>query len=347
MNNAVCIRVDGSSDIGTGHVIRCLAVAEELSGRGFKPVFCTRDFDSGLIEKIKARGFELSVIPVNLSIEEDMKHFTRLGQKHNADIAITDNYHFRDNYIEYLKDNFSVLVSIDDIADAFFYSDILINQNINATSEMYKDKIGKGTKLLLGPEYAMLSPEFKKYHNKPRDFSEVKNILVTLGGVDPENQTLKVLKALEMVDNDFSITAVLGVSNRNKEIIRDYVGKAKKNINLRENVSNMAELIYEADIAIGAGGSTSWEFCCLGIPMIIIFLADNQKGVAEGLCERGIAVNLGWYKHVTENDIKVAVENLIDSPYKREIMSLKGKETVDGKGTERAVNEIIIERVFV
>lgn len=340
MNKIVCIRVDGSAQIGTGHVIRCLSLADELSAKGFKTVFCTRKFEEGLVKKISDRGYEVSVIDADATLEEDKKHLINFAKAHNTEVIVTDNYHFRNNYLRSLKENFKVLVSIDDIADTFFYSDILINQNINATPEMYEGKTENGTRLLLGPVYALLRPGFKKYHNHPTKFGKVKNILVTLGGGDPENQTLKVLRALEMVKGDFSITTILGVSNRNKEIIRDYVATARKEIKLHENVSDMAELMYEADIAIGAGGSTSWEFCCLGIPMIVIFFADNQRGIAEGLCERGIAVNLGFYKHVSENDIKVAVENLINSPYKREMMGLKGRKIVDGKGAERTVNEI-------
>ncbi|MEW6410565.1 MAG: UDP-2,4-diacetamido-2,4,6-trideoxy-beta-L-altropyranose hydrolase [Nitrospirota bacterium] len=341
MNKTVCIRVDGSVEIGTGHIIRCLSLADELSVKGYKTIFCTREFEQGLVKKILDRGYKVSVIDVDATLEEDKKHLINFAKSHNTKIIITDNYHFRNNYLRGLKENFKVLVSIDDIGDTFFYSDILINQNINATPEMYDGKTKNGTKLLLGPTYAMLRPEFKKYHNQPRESGKVKNILVTLGGGDPENQTLKVLKALEMVRGDFSVTTVIGVSNRNRAIIRDYVATVRKDIKLLENVSDMAELMREADIAIGAGGSTSWEFCCLGIPMIVIFFADNQRGIAEGLYERGIAINLGYYKYISENDIKVAVENLINNPYKREIMSLKGKEIVDGKGAERVVGEII------
>ena len=341
MNKTVCIRVDGSAEIGTGHIIRCLALAEELSYRGFRTIFCTKDFDSGLIMKIKSEGFDLSVIPANLSLEEDRKHFTSIAKRNNADIAITDNYYFTNGYLKHLKDNFKVVVSIDDVADTFFYSDILINQNINAIPEKYNGKTENGTKLLLGPAYALLRPEFKKYHDKSREFDSVKNILVTLGGSDQENQTLKALRALEKIEGDLSITIVLGVSNRNKEGIRKYVNKIKKDIKLLENVSNMAELMCEADIAIGAGGSTSWEFCCIGVPIIIIFLAENQKSIAEGLCVRGISVNLGNYRYVSENDIKTAVEELINNPYKRKVMSQKGKEIVDGKGAERVTEEII------
>jgi len=345
VNKTVCIRVDGSVEIGTGHIIRCLSLADELSVRGFKTLFCTKEFERALVKKISDKGYEVSVIDADTTLEEDKKHLINFAKAHNSEVIVTDNYHFRNNYLRSLKENFKALVSIDDIADTFFYSDILINQNINATPEMYKGKTENGTKMLLGPTYALLGPEFKEYHNQPKKFGKVKNILVTLGGGDPENQTLKVLKALEMVKGDFSITTVIGVSNSNKEIIRNYVATARKEIKLHENVSDMAELMCEADIAIGAGGSTSWEFCCLGIPIIIIFFADNQKGIAEGLCARGIAVNLGHYKYVNENNIKVAVENLINSAHKRKLMGLKGKETVDGKGAERVV-EVIMKEIY-
>ncbi|MEO0152063.1 MAG: UDP-2,4-diacetamido-2,4,6-trideoxy-beta-L-altropyranose hydrolase [candidate division WOR-3 bacterium] len=343
MKRTVCIRVDGSANIGTGHVIRCLALAKELAQTGFKIVFCTKDFDSNLINRIISSGFKVSVMPAGVSLEEDMQYFTNLGKKHNADIVITDNYHFIDSYQKYLKENFRFLISIDDIAETFFYSDILINQNINATPEIYKNKISKWTKMFLGPTYALLMPEFKEYHNYPRNFDKVKNIIITFGGGDPQNLTFKVLKILDSIEADFSITVVIGMTNNNKENIIKYAGRAKREIDIKENVSNsiMAELILKADIAIGAGGSTSWEFCCLGVPFIIIFFADNQKGVAEGLHKRGIAINLGYYKYLTENDIKETVERLIENHSRRQLMSLKGREVVDGLGARRIVDEII------
>lgn len=340
MNNTVCIRVDGSSDIGTGHVIRCLALAEELSERGYKPVFCTRDYDSGLIEKIKSRGFDFQVMPAALSMQEDMEHFTKLGKKHNADAVITDNYHFTDKYLKYLKENFKVLVSIDELAETYFYSDLLVNQNIYATPKMYKGKTENGTKLLLGPDYALLKSEFKKYHSQSREFGRVKNILVTLGGVDPDNQTLKVLKALDKIKADFSITAVIGISNSHVEDISAFAESSQKTIKLLRDVNNMAELMHASDIAVSAAGSTSVELCCTGLPNIMIILADNQERIGEGLAEAGISINLGWFENVSETMIQGTVERLINDQDLRKSMGHRGRVVVDGNGAGRIVDEI-------
>jgi UDP-2,4-diacetamido-2,4,6-trideoxy-beta-L-altropyranose hydrolase len=344
MNKTVCIRVDGSVEIGTGHVIRCLALAEELSDRGYKPVFCTRGYDSGLIEKIKSRGFDLQVLHAALSMQEDMERFTEMGKKHNAGVVITDNYHFTDQYLKYLKENFKVVVSIDDIAESYFYSDILVNQNIYATPEMYNGKTATGTKLFLGTAYALLRPEFKAYHNQSREFSRVKNILVTLGGVDPDNQTLKVLKALDKIKADFSITAVIGVSNPHVEDISAFAESSEKPIKLLKNVNNMAELMHASDIAVSAAGSTSWELCCTGLPSIVIILADNQERIGKGLAEAGISINLGWFNDVTETMIQESVEKLINNAKLRESMGQKGKAAVDGSGAERIVDGIGVLR---
>ncbi len=340
MSKSVCIRVDGSVEIGTGHVIRCLALADELSHRGFKAIFCTRDYDSGLIEKIKSRGFEFSVITATLSMEEDMKYFTTLSNKHDADVVITDNYHFTDDYLKYLRQNLRVLVSIDDIADTYFCSDVLINQNIYATKEIYHGKVLNGTKLLLGPRYAILGSEFCNYHALEREFGVVKNILVTLGGVDLKNQTLKALNALDKIEEDFSITAVIGVSNSHIEELISFTKSSQRIIKILRNVSNMAELMHNADIAISSSGTTSWELCCTGLPNIMIALADNQLNVGKSLAEVGISINLGWFEDVSETVIQKAAQKLIYDKDLRENMGKHGKTLVDGNGAKRIVNEI-------
>lgn len=340
MSKSVGIRVDGSSQIGTGHIIRCLSLADELSHRGFKVIFCTRDYDSRLIEKITSRGFESFLIPETVSMEEDVKNFTMLCEKHNTDFVITDNYHFTDDYLKYLRQNLRVIVSIDDIAETYFCSDILVNQNIYATKEIYHGKISNVTKLLLGPRYAILGSEFCSYHSLEKESGTVKEVLVTLGGVDLENQTLKVLRGLDKVEEDFSVTVVLGVSNSHMEELVSFAESSQRNIRIRVNVSNMAELMHNADIAISASGTTSWELCCTGLPIIMMALADNQRNIGKRLSEAGISINLGWFHDVSEFMIRESVERLIYNPGIREDMGKKGKALVDGNGAGRIVNEI-------
>jgi len=340
MNKSICIRVDGSSEIGTGHVIRCLSLADELSHRGFKAIFCTRDYDSRLIEKIKSRGFVLSIIPETLSMEEDVKQFTMLSKKHNADVVITDNYHFTDGYLKYLRQNLREVVSIDDIAETYFCSDILVNQNMYATKEIYHGKISNDTKLFLGPGYAILGSEFCSYHSLEKKSGTVKEVLITLGGVDLENQTLKVLRALDKVEENFSVTVVLGVSNPHTEELVSFAESSHRIIRVLVNINNMAELMYNADMAISASGTTSWELCCIGVPTIMIALADNQRNVGKRLAEAGISINLGWFNDVSETMIQESVKSLINNQKLRVSMSGHGKALVDGNGAARIVNEI-------
>jgi UDP-2,4-diacetamido-2,4,6-trideoxy-beta-L-altropyranose hydrolase len=293
-----------------------------------------------LIEKIKSRGFVLSIIPETLSMEEDVKCFTMLSKKHNAEVVITDNYHFTDDYLKYLRQNLRVIVSIDDIAETFFCSDILINQNINATKEIYHGKISNGTKLFLGPRYAILGSEFCSYHSLEREFDTVKKVLVTLGGVDFENQTLSVLRALDKVEEDFSVTVVLGVSNPHMEELVSFAESSQRAIMVLVNVNNMAELMYNADMAISASGSTSWELCCVGLPIIMMALADNQRNIGERLSEAGISINLGWFNDVTDTMIQESVKSLISDQQLRVSMRERGKTLVDGNGAARIADEI-------
>lgn len=273
-------------------------------------------------------------------MEEDAKYFTMLSKKYNAEVVITDNYHFTDDYLKYLKHNLRVIVSIDDIAETFFCSDILINQNIYATKEIYHGKISNDTKLFLGPRYAILGPEFCSYHPLEKECDTVKEVLVTLGGVDLENQTLRVLRALDKVEEDFSVTVVLGVSNPHMDELVSFAESSQGAIRVLVNVNNMAELMYNADIAISASGTTSWELCCVGLPIIMMALADNQRNVGKRLAEAGISINLGWFNDVTETMIQESVKNLINDQKLRVSMREHGKALVDGNGAARIVDEI-------
>lgn len=338
--NPLVFRVDGSAEIGIGHVMRCITLAEELSRRNFRPVFCTKPIDRLLVNEILEKDFEVSEIPIVANPKEDAGYLMLAVQKYGARVVILDGYNFNSYYLKQIRKDSGLLFSIDDIAQTYYCSDIVLNQNINATSRMYSGKVSKGTKLLLGVDYAILRPEFKRLHIHKRSFNKVNNILVTFGGADRDNQTPKVLKALEKVRADFHITVVSGISNPNKDSIRDYVTSSNKSIEVFDNAKNMGELMLNADIAISSGGSTAWELCCLGLPTLQIILAENQEGAAEELDRREVTVNLGWHERVSEDDIVATVEELINNAEKRSRMSCNGRSIVDGRGAERVASEI-------
>lgn len=338
--NTIIFRVDGYSNIGIGHLMRCVALADGLSRKGFRIIFCIKPIDRILIDEILKSNFTISEIPVGLTLEEDAEWVISEIEKYKARIVVLDGYHFDNNYFYSIKQKTFFLVCIDDLAENFQYSDLIINQNIYAIEAMYSTNIFKPARLLLGPKYALLRLEFKELHDSARTFKKVSNILITFGGSDSENQTLKTLKALEGIKGNFNIAVVLGVSNHNVNSISDYVSLSKKNIKIINNSKDMHNLMLKADIAISGGGVTTWELCCLGLPMLQIILASNQEEIVNELERKGASVKLGWYKDVFENDIRVAILDLIGDVDRRRAMSCCSRSIVDGKGVERVAEDI-------
>jgi UDP-2,4-diacetamido-2,4,6-trideoxy-beta-L-altropyranose hydrolase len=298
----ITFRVDASTQMGIGHVMRCLALAEVLQENGANVGFICRKHDGNLIDKIRTYGFNVSELELLQDVQTDNKlaHSYWLGvtQQHDAkecinilqlekvDWLIVDHYALDEDWHNELNKYCNKLMVIDDIADRKFQCDVLLNQNLGICKDDYKDKVPNNCELLLGCDYALFRPEFLKYRSKSlfkrKSTREVKNILVSMGGSDNENITYKILQKL---DGNFNIVVVLGAISVHKEMIEKYaVGKTIKVV---FDVVNMAQLMFDADLSIGAGGATSWERCCLGLPTLMYITADNQKNVAKNLNKSG------------------------------------------------------------
>jgi len=344
--NKIIFRTDGGGNVGLGHLSRCLSLAESLKEKGIKCVFATKDIDSKIGGMIVSNGHLIEKLPSEISLEEDLNLTINLIKNIRPDLVITDSYEIDQSYLEQLKKLNIILMSIDDLAKLHFCSDIVLNQNIGAQNSDYS--IEKYTKLLLGPEYALLR---KKARDKQglKEIKEIaKNILITLGGTDPDNQTLKIVKALKDIKNNIVVTVIMGPHYQYEELLRKEIGVSNQFF-LVSDPQDICDLMEKADMAVSAGGSTCYELAYLGVPNIIMVMADNQKKIAEELDSYGISINLNWFEDVTEEYIKKAGENLIKDRNKREKMSTKGRKLVDGRGVERVVEEITkqINRVVI
>lgn len=330
-------RVDGGGNIGFGHIMRCLSLAEGLRERDIQSIFITRDIDSEAKRRIVANGHLMERLPPEIDLKEDLNSTINLIKKYQPDLVITDSYEIDQHYLEQLKRLDVTLMSIDDLVDFHFCSDIVLNQNIGVKVTEYSTE--RYTKLLLGPKYALLRKELRD-RGRTKEIKEgAENILVSLGGTDPDNQSLKVAKALKGLKDDVKVTVIMGPGYQYEKILREEI-KTDKRIILTRDPKDIFGLIEKSDIAISAGGSTCYELAYLGVPNIILVLADNQRKIADGLDSYGISINLGWFEDVTEEGIKEAVGELIENRERREEMNMKGRELVDGKGVERVVEEI-------
>jgi UDP-2,4-diacetamido-2,4,6-trideoxy-beta-L-altropyranose hydrolase len=257
--------------------------------------------------------------------------------------VVVDGYQFGSEYQQTIKNSGLNLLFIDDYGHAeHYYADVVLNQNISAEEEWYQHR-EPYTQLLLGTRYTLLRREFWQWQGWQRTVPPVaKKVLVTLGGADPDNVTLKVIQSLQIVEvEELEAVVVVGGSNPHYENLKMAVQDSRYPIQVQQNVTNMPELMAWADMAISAGGSTCWELAFMGLPSILLILADNQRAIAQKLATLNLAVNLGWHQDVTIEEIGLALRESIGDRPKRETMSKRERELVDGNGARRVVSEMV------
>jgi len=305
----VVFRVDASLQMGTGHVMRCLTLAQVLKDNGAKVEFICRKHEGSLINKIRSNGFVVHELKVFEEAEVDNKlahsHWLGVTQQQDADDCINilkaekldwlivDHYALDEQWQKRLKPCYEKLMVIDDLADRQFDCDILLDQTFGRQKEDYSALTPEGCKLLLGSQYALLRPEFAKwraYSLERRSKPEFKQLLVNMGGMDVDNVTEKILGELKICNlpNDIKITVVMGGSAPHLESVKSKAITLPYKTEVKVDVGNMAEIMSNSDVAIGASGSTTWERCCLGLPTIQVITANNQSVLAKSLDKAGV-----------------------------------------------------------
>ena len=285
MDKTLIIRADASRKIGTGHVMRCLALAQFCQGIDIRIVFVMAMDAGPLFERLKQEGIELRRIDTVPGSDDDAKQTAGIAHSENAGWLVLDGYHFTAKYQKAIKGADLKLLVIDDNCEQdYYYADYILNQNIHAEESLYPpEKRESYTKLLLGTKYCLLRREFLKYKDFKREIPEkTKNILVTMGGSDPDNDTCKVLEALKQIkDPELNIKVVVGGGNPHYEEVKRGVDLLIDKTEIIINAQNMPELMMWADLAISAAGSTVWEMCFLKLPFIALVIAENQRGIGE------------------------------------------------------------------
>jgi len=319
--------------------MRCLALAQAWQEKGGK-VHVRGRMPDGLRTRLVGEGVELVEVEKEGGTPSDARATAACAEEIGASWIVVDGYHFGAAYQRNLREAGHRVLFIDDYGHADRYeADLVLNQNIDAKEGLYADR-AEHTDLLLGPTFALLRKEFWPWREPRREIrSEAEHILVTLGGADPDNVTTEAVKALGSLEaSGVRATAVIGGSNSHENAIRAAAKSAGVPIDVRQNVDDMAELMADSDIAVSAGGSTCWELAFMGIPNVVIILAENQKGIARGLDEAGTGVNLGWHKNVSTSETESALGTLLRNERKRHQMAEKAQTLVDGWGTKRVVS---------
>lgn len=363
----VVFRVDASLQIGAGHVMRCLTLAEALKLKGAEVDFICRSHGGDLIKLIEQQGFRVCKLPQSItSVELNAnnnasgtereslygEHWLRATQEQDAkqcrtilddikpDWLIVDHYGIDDVWQELLKKSYKKLMVIDDLADRSHLCDLLLDQTYGREKKNYADLVPKRCQMLLGAQYALLRPEFaqwREYSLKRRSTPELKKLLITMGGVDLDNITEEVLAALKEsnLPEDVEIIVVMGVTAPHIESVKKQAKLIPNKTVIKVNVANMAEIMANADLAIGAAGATTWERCCLGLPSFVVVLSDNQNEVACLLSEQSASKVI---KKGHLNEMLACIGSFSNEMLLK--LSRNSANVLDGQGIGRVMREL-------
>ena len=319
----VAFRADASLQIGTGHVMRCLTLADALRERGASCTFVCRPHPGHLLAFIAQRGHQALSLPELQECAQPNHNGTAHGHwlgtdwttdaqdtqqalsAHTGgqpvDWLVVDHYELDARWEEALRPQAQSIMAIDDLADRPHACDLLLDQNLGRTEADYGGLLKGNATTLVGPQYALLRPEFAALRSKSLARRQAKpqlqRLLVTMGGVDKDNATGQVLAALHSccLPSDLRVTVVMGPHAPWLAQVQTQASKMPWPTEVLVGVDNMAQLMANSDMAIGAAGTTSWERCCMGLPSFLLVLAENQLMVAYELEKTGAAkcVNLG------------------------------------------------------
>lgn len=324
----IIFRVDSSTQIGSGHLMRCLTLAERKRKQyQAEVIFIIRDLEGSLIDLVERKGFKSIIlpksnveynlngyekwltVPQNVDAEEVKKILQDIGQ---VDLLIVDSYAIDINWETIVRPFVKQIMVIDDLANRKHDCDVLLDQNFYLDKESrYNGLVPNYCKLCLGPEYALLREEFYevKKNLRKRD-GNIKNILVFFGGSDTTNETMKALKAIVMLERaDITVNVIVGQSNQHKDMIASFCDNYDY-MNYYCQVDNIAEFMNEADLSIGAGGTTTWERLFLELPSIVIAIAENQEKICEDCAKENYVLYIGRYYDVNEVDIYTAMKTI-------------------------------------
>lgn len=359
----ISFRVDASLRIGSGHVMRCLTLADALRHRGNECVFLTRPHLGHLTEMIEMRGHKVLALPVapEASSGSSGEYASWLGVHWQADAEqtitllankpldwlVVDHYAIDHQWEHLLRASCSRLMVIDDLADRTHNCDLLLDQNLGRTAQSYGNLMDSRAVMLTGPGYALLRPEFAEWrrHSLQRRMQpECRAILITMGGMDLGGITAQILSKLCALPlpADMHIVVVSSSQSPQLQLLRSQAAYLPWPTQILVDVNNMAELMAASDLAIGAAGGTAWERCSLGLPSIIIAIADNQKPGASALRDAGAALVANDLK-----DFSAIMKSVlsIDGLQLLQNLSATSANLTDGEGVSRVVN--VMESICV
>jgi UDP-2,4-diacetamido-2,4,6-trideoxy-beta-L-altropyranose hydrolase len=333
----VVIRADASATVGTGHVVRCQTLATALIARGWRATFATRALPDALADGLAEGGIGIVALAGESQMAGEPKEIAdAIGR--DATLVVADHYGVTAAWFDEVRrrEPGAIVMAIDDLADRPLPVDMVLNQNLGASEDAYSGLVAPDARVLAGASYALLRPEFARLRGRDRD-GRVERILVFMSGGDAEDVTARAAVAIGRVG--LGADMVVGGAYPHLAALRATVAE-QSTTQLHVNTGAMASLMDRADLAIGAPSAASWERCTLGLPAILVTMADNQVPAERHLVEAGAAVAIGPSASVSAIDIEVAIRTLSADPSRVAAMSAAAARVTDGEGTDRVVAEI-------
>ena len=337
----IVIRVDSSEEIGFGHLSRCINLSEVMRSRGNEVLFICRDDEAKSFRALEDRLFATVLLPMlavgeTVNQQEDAQQTIQALQGERPDWLVIDSYQLSKDWEQLLRPYVAKIAVIEDLSGREHDCDLLIDQNYSERSAASFEKfVPKTCELLLGPRFALIGEQFRKLRElKSKPAPELKRIFVFCGGSDPQNLTQQVIDEIACAElSNIAVDVVVGAQN--KTFDREAALKLNANIEIHNAGGKFARIMSIADLAIGAGGTTSWERMCLGIPSIVASIAENQNSACEKLGRDGLINYLGTQSSLKPGAIREAVfeaknkyPSLFDQVERLQFL-------VDGRGCER------------
>jgi UDP-2,4-diacetamido-2,4,6-trideoxy-beta-L-altropyranose hydrolase len=344
----IAIRVDASGQIGIGHFMRCLSLADVLKQNGVGIRFVSRHMPEHMRDMLVAKGYEFMLLNSNPSddVAGKLPHSSWLSSSQAQDATdtiqalsgqswdwlVVDHYALDTTWESAMRHEVGKIMVIDDLADRLHDCDLLLDQNLYGELERrYNGLVPDHCVKLLGPRYALLRPEFAAARKSLRHRDgQVRRILVFFGGSDLTNETGKTLAAIGSLGQlDLSMDVVAGVTNSHKEDVREHCASLPHAF-FHSQVSTMADLMARSDLMIGAGGVTTWERCYLGVPSITVVIANNQYETIKAVAAAGATLYLGRNDEVSMEALATAVKRLLGNPPLVREMGRRALEVMGG-----------------
>jgi len=352
----VAVRVDASRTLGSGHVMRCLALAAVLRKRGVALHFFCADLPGHLGDRVQSQGHGLTLLPAGLDAGQDaeasLAALLAASDGTRFDWLLVDHYALGAAWQRQLRPACTRLAVVDDMADRPHAADLLLDQNLGRQPGDYAALLPAAAVRLTGPAFALLRPEFAAARAASlarRGDGRLRHLLISMGGADPQQATLRVLQALQHapiqgpdqapLPAEVSITVVLGAQADTLAAVQALLPALPWRSQLLCDVRDMAPLLQAADLAIGAAGGSAWERCCLGLPSLLLVLADNQRPGTQALVVAGAALALGLVDDLPAT-LPAALQRLA-RPGALQPLSTAAAAVTDGLGAQRVADALL------